>query len=522
MAGNFSKSPGDALADALSKTYAAVHVEQGVPVLDRDVNLLGDLIAATLRQVLQRHIGDGCAGTTDFAISANGDPLDFAIAPGTYLASGFSVTLAAAATYKTQTVTGAANPPGPLPPLTQPTPAQPNPRIDTVYLDCWLDEIDDSQDPTLGNPLDVGVRTSTRARPNFLVRVAENATAAPTPPAGHVYSPLASFSRPQAGGLTAAEITDLRASGLSVAGLLARVNALDSLLAPSITSFSPEHVIAGQPAPVTIIGQNFAVGAATVLFGATQGVIDPANSNATTLTVHVPATAASGAGQVVVVKNAVSSATAADTMTIDPAATPPKFTAGNEFTPTHAGAGATVTLNGSNFAGINRVTFNTPGPASALPGGDLISATANAVTVKVPAALTAGQSGTITVSIDGAPTMTATSAGQFTVDAAAPPPTPPSFGPVGSQFSPQTQTHGGQITLAGNNFGTSAATTQVSFTGTNTVPALASDIVSVSQTQIVVKVPAALTVAVTPNNTATITVTVNGQSITSNDKLKVV
>jgi hypothetical protein len=114
--------------------------------------------------------------------------------------------------------------------------------------------------------------------------------------------------------------------------------------------------------------------------------------------------------------------------------------------------------------------------------------------------------------------MAATSVGQFTVDAPAP---PPSFGPVGSQFSPQTQIHGGQITLAGNNFGTSAATTQVSFTGTNMVPALASDIVSVSQTQIVVKVPAALTVAAAPNNTATITVIVNGQSITSNDKLKV-
>jgi len=260
-----------------------------------------------------------------------------------------------------------------------------------------------------------------------------------------------------------------------------------------------------------------------VLFGATQGVIDPANSNATTLTVHVPATAASGAGQAVVVKNAVGSATAADTMTIDPAATPPKFTAGNEFTPTHAGAGATVTLNGSNFAGINRVTFNTPGPASALPGGDLISATANAVTVKVPAALTAGQSGTITVSIDGAPTMTATSAGQFTVDAAGPPPTPPSFGPVGSQFSPQTQTHGGQVTLAGNNFGT-AATAQVFFNGTNPnpVPAVGADLVSVATTQIVVKVPTALTVAASPNNTASITVTVNGQSITSNDKLKVI
>jgi hypothetical protein len=520
MTGNFSKAPGDALADALSKTYAAVHVEQGVPVLDRDVNLLGDLIAATLRQALQRHVGDGCAGATDFAISANGDPLDFVIAPGTFLASGLSVTLAAKETYKTQTVTGAANPPGPLPPLTQPTAAQPNPRIDTVYLDVWFDEIDDSVDPTLSNPLDVGVRTSTRARPNFLVRVAENATAAPAPPTGHVYTVLASFSRPQAGGLTAAEITDLRASGLTVTGLLTRVNTLTSLLSPTIASFSPERVAAGQAGPVTILGQNFAVGMATVLFGAAQGVIDPTNSNATTLVVHVPATAASGAGQAVVVKNAVGSATATDTMRIDPPAAPPMFTTGNEFTPTHAASGATVTLNGSNFIGINRVTFNTPAPASV--SGALVNATASTVSVAVPAGLTAGQAGTITVSIDGAPTLTATSVGQFTVDAPGPPPTPPSFGAIGSQFSPQTQTHGGQITLAGNNFGT-LATTQVFFNGTNPSPVQAqgADLVSVATTTIVVKVPMALIVAAAPNNTATITVTVNGQSITSNDKLKV-
>jgi hypothetical protein len=521
--GNFSKPPNDALADALGKSYVAVHIEQGVPLLDRDLNLLGDLIAANLRQTLQRHIGDGAAGANDFNISTNGDPLDFAIAPGTFLVGGFSVTLAAGSSYKTQTVTGAANPPAPLPGLTQPNAGQPNPRVDTVYLDFWLDEIDDSQDPSLANALDVGLRTSTRARPNFLVRVAENAAAPPAAPAGHVFSPLASFSRPQAGGLTAAAVTDLRQSGLTVSGLLARVRALESLLLPSIASFSPETVQAGQSAPVTITGQNFTVGTPTVLFGATVGVVDPATLTPTTLNVHVPASATVGPGQTVTVKNAVGSAVATDTIKIEAPAAPPQFVQGNEFTPIHASAGATITLNGTNFATINRVTFNATPPVVALPGGDLLSAAANAIKVNVPVALAAGQPPcTITVSVDGAPSMTATSVGKFTIDPPAPPPPQPSLGPSGSQFTPPTQSLGAVVTLSGGaNLGTSAATTQITFTGTNSVLASATDIVSIAPTIIVVKVPMALKVLPAPNNFATVTVTVNGLSITSSDKLKI-
>ena len=37
--GNFSQAPADVLAAALAKNYVSVLVEQGVPVLDRDLNL---------------------------------------------------------------------------------------------------------------------------------------------------------------------------------------------------------------------------------------------------------------------------------------------------------------------------------------------------------------------------------------------------------------------------------------------------------------------------------------------------
>jgi hypothetical protein len=522
--GNFSQAPSDVLAAAIGKNYVAVQVEQGVPVIDRDLNLATDLVAARMQNVVRRHIGNGIAGTADFAITANGNANDFAIGAGACLVNGIEVALAANTTYLTQTVPATANPAPPLPALTTPAAA----RLDTIYLDFWLDEIDDSTapsgDPSLGNPSDVGIRTSTRRAISFCVRVLEGAASvgAVPPPSGHTFYPLASLSR-QTGVsvLTSAQIADLRQKSLSLTALEARVRALEALLAPQITSLSPQHVVAGQVAPVTILGRNFLVGTASVLVGATPGTIVTASTTNTSLVFNVPVTTASGVWPVVV-QNAVGTAVAADQITVDPPPPPPKFSAsGGQFTPSHAPPGATVTLNGTDFLGVNRVTFNTSTPISAVPGGDLLGVTATSIKVNVPAALPVNQTCTIFVGIDGAPTMNSTSTDLFTVDPIAPP-SPPVFGTVGSQFTPQTQSHGNPVTLNGSNFGTDTTTTQVQFNGTNTVPAAAIDIVSISPTQIVVKVPAALTVAASPNNTATITVIVKGLSITSNDKLKVV
>ena len=523
--GNFSQAPADLLAAALAKNYVSVLVEQGVPVLDRDLNLLGELIMARTRSIFRRHIGDGVAGTTDFAIQANGNTNDFAITTGTWLVDGVEITLAANTTYLTQSVPPTASPPPPLPALTTPNAA----RLDTVYLDVWFDEIDDSPapagDPSLGNPTDVGIRTSTRRTISFCLRVLENAASAgalPTPPAGHIYNALAALSRQSGVGIIAAsQITDLRHNSLSLTAFQTRLSALEGLLAPVITSFSPEHVGAGQVAPITILGRNFQVGTTHVLLGSTPATISTASTTNTSLVVNVPITATPGTWQVVV-QNDVGTAVAAEQLTIDPPPPPPKFApSGSQFTPTHAAPGAPITLNGTNFLGVDRVTFNTPTPISALPGGDLLSVAATSIKVNAPAALPVGQTCTIFVGIDNAPTMSATSADLFTVDPAVPPPPPPAFTAPGSQFTPQTQSKGNPVTLNGTNFGTNTTTTQIQFNGINTVAALTTDVVSVSPTQIVVKVPAALTVGVSPNNTATITVIVNGLSITSNDRLKV-
>ncbi|HXQ45607.1 MAG TPA: IPT/TIG domain-containing protein [Caulobacteraceae bacterium] len=539
MSGNFSQAPGVALTAAQTKGYVGVHIEQGVPVLDRDLNLLGDLITATVQQVVQRHIGDGTAGKGDLAITSNGNTNDFAIAAGSYLVGGAEVTLAASTTYLTQAVPASV---GALPALTTPVATQPNPRLDTVYVDLWVDEIDDSIDPTLGNPSDVGLRTSTRSKSQVVVRVAENAAAPPTPPAGHTFSPLAQLSRPTgaaspgSGTPGSNTITDRRQTGLSFALLAKRMSDIQTVLSPAVVAVAPSHALPGQANPLVITGRNLDLGAMTVMIGATQGVVDTTQTGPTQLVVAVPATTPPGTWPLTVT-GLIGSTTAATPIVIDTPPPPPKFAASNatpgQIVPQHAPAGVTpaaqLTLNGSHFLGVNRVTFNATPPVYAVLGGDLLSVTDSVITLRVPAQLatSVGATMTLTVSVDGSTTLQDTTDVLFTVDSL-PIPTP-AFGPTGSQITttpasnPVTQTHGGQVTLNGTNFGTSSATTTVRFIGTNTVAAATTDFVSVDQTTIVVKVPTALTVGAAPNNKCRIVVIVQGiQSLPSNDSLTIV
>ena len=68
---DYSRSPLDLLVANQQKGYVGLHIEQGVPLLDRDLNLLHDLITATVRAVITRYIGNGIpAGADGFAIQA--------------------------------------------------------------------------------------------------------------------------------------------------------------------------------------------------------------------------------------------------------------------------------------------------------------------------------------------------------------------------------------------------------------------------------------------------------------------
>jgi len=516
-AGNFSKPPSQMLADALAKQYVSVHIEQGVPLLDRDVNLLGDLLSALLQRIVRRHIGDGVAGApdaTDFAIQPNGNPQDFAIRRGTYLAGGMVVTLAADSSYASQPA-----PPGaaPLPNLSARQAGDPDPRTDTVYLDVWTDEIDDTTDLGLGNADDVGSLTSTRAKAQFLVRVAENATAPPTEPAFHSYVALAQLVRPAAGNVS---INDVRVTQLSIARMAQRMTVIESALGPVIDGVAPNLVLAGQKNPMIVTGRNLDLGGATVMLG-TMPAIVATPTTSTQLAVTVPSSIAPGKYSLTV-QSAIGKTTAPVQVTVDTPPPPPTFDTTTPIDPPHRPTGQQILLHGSHFASVNRITFNVAPPVYALLGGDLISVTDTLITVNVPDALSSqvGAAMTITASVDGVPAMTGRTGTLFTVD----PQPAPAFSPTGSQITttpttnPVTQARGSPVTLHGTNFGASTTTTAVTFHGANTVSAASTDFVSVSPTAIVVKVPATLT----PNTKYQVGVTVQGSSeVLSADQLTV-
>ena len=280
--GNFSKTPSDVLQASQKKNYVGVYIEQGVPVLDRDLNLLQEFISTTVRSVISRFIGDGVAsGSNGFAIQAPTNPLlfnNFQILAGSALIGGIDVINSADLFYSDQ--------PG-VPPLTTP-PASPITRTDSVYLDISLAEVSGAQDPDLLNSGDVGLQTSVRQRVVWVVRVAEGATSPPAPAAGHTNFPLARLVR-TAGNqqIQAGMITDLRKQILSLA------EGLRILGAPAFGTpqFSPATGGAGGTTNLT--GRNFNVSPLTVTFvnAATSIQVQATTvvvNSATSATVTVP------------------------------------------------------------------------------------------------------------------------------------------------------------------------------------------------------------------------------------------
>jgi len=237
--GNFSKDPYDELRRSREQGYVGLHVEQGVPLLDRDLNLLADLVSATVREILARHLGSGVA-ERDEAFAIQGVPaendLRVAAPPGggACLVGGIEVTIDAPLTYAGQ---------GGVPPLTTPE----RDRDDAVYLDVWVDEVDASADAALANGGDVAMQTSVRLRPAWRVRVAEDTREAPAPGAGHAHCLLARLERPAGEAVIRDEaIVDLRRTGLQLADLARRVERIEAmLLAASRDAGRPELVLVG-------------------------------------------------------------------------------------------------------------------------------------------------------------------------------------------------------------------------------------------------------------------------------------
>ncbi len=506
-----SVSPLDFLLANQQKGYTGLHIEQGVPVLDRDLNLLHDLVTAGIRELFARYIGSGlAAGMDGFRIQAQpagSNTQDFLItAPatgsGSILVDGLEVTIAATVDYASQTG---------VPPLTTPQPTQPDPRLDTVYLDVFLVEVDGTTDPDLNNSQDVGTETSVRLKPGWLVQVAEGVPV-PAPPSGHAFCPLAGLSRPRGvATIDQTMLTDLRQRRLTMSDLEQRLSLLELVLllpafvAPPAAQFVPKSGVIGEA--ITLNGFNLNVGSPQVLFGILSAVIVGTPSS-NQLVVQVPAGLTPGGtpvGVQVTVSNAGGSVVSDESFLVLSA---PAFAApGSQFTPVRGATGTQVTLSGFNFnVGTPQVLFGTV--AAAVVG----TPTATSLTVQVPTgAVPSGQTQAdvnITVTTSQG---TVVSDDVFRAEVAVPAPTfAQSPNP---QFTPKSGIRGQNITLNGTNFNFPPVSVQFTTVGAGSVTVSAVIVGSPSATAIAVTVPSTLP----SSGSATVMVTTAGGSVTSTD-----
>lgn len=391
---DFSRSPQQELLTNLQKGYVGVHVEQGVPVLDRDLNLLNDLVSSTVRAIVSRYIGNGtAAGAQGFAIQAIPAANDFRIAtgvpaPGTCLVGGIEVTIAADIDYSAQ---------ADVPALTTPDATQPNPRTDIVFLDAWLEDVDGVEDGDLLNVGDIGMQTSVRQRAAWRVRVAEG-VAVPPPAPGHSHYPLAQIQRPMnEPQIAAATITDLRQTITVLAQVEDRLARLEQLIVlPAFDSppdeFAPN--LGGAGTNVTLSGRNFNIGTPQVLFGTTAALI-VGTPTAEQIVAQVPS-GLSGPMKITVVTDGGTAVTVEDFFVIAsaPPGDAPVFAAPpNEFAPKLGGFNTAVTLFGDNF--------DEPGLQVAFGAVNAIidSVNTGVTPMRIIARVPAGVSGAVTISI---------------------------------------------------------------------------------------------------------------------------
>ena len=392
---DYSKPPLEVLLDNQNKGYVGIHIEQSVPILDRDLNLLNDLITATVRSVITRYIGNGIPtgmdafniqaivpADNDFWIRCNSGSV------GTCLVGGLEVSISTDIKYSSQAG---------VPILNHPVATQPNPRIDMVYLDVWLTEVDGTVDSDLLNSTDVGMQTSVRQKPAWVVRVAEGVSI-PIPSPGHFHCPLAQLTRKRDNTKVEEDmITDLRQKRLMLAEIEKRTNALESILLlpaflPSGNQFSPRVGVPGQN--VTLKGRNFDIvlpdnEKPEVKFGSFNATVI-GTPTSTQIVARVP-TMPGGPVTITVVTGG-GSITSNDDFTV--LAQLPSFNASSDqFSPRTGPVGQIVNLKGNNFnIGTVQVKF---GAVNATTVG---IPTATQIVTVVPAGATGSVKITVTTS----------------------------------------------------------------------------------------------------------------------------
>ncbi len=195
---NFSRNPVTVRDDALAKGYDRVLFQQGKPVLDRELNLLADLVSP--QRLIEYHIGNGVPdGGDGFRISnldmANND---FSVSAGRCLVGGHDIVLSTETTYKTQ----------PHAENVAPLPA----GTSYVYLRVFTNEVGSTEDSDLNNTgtstnPDVGFETAVRRKVEWEVRVET------VEQSGEDYFLLAVIDK------GSATVTDRRRMGLTMASM---------------------------------------------------------------------------------------------------------------------------------------------------------------------------------------------------------------------------------------------------------------------------------------------------------------
>jgi hypothetical protein len=183
------------------KSYELLLHEQDVELLDDELNTMQLMALARHRKFISTMFGNG-SPDAGMQIIGMGTVNDFTVKAGNILVDGWLISLAVDTSYLAQPIgqTG----------LTTPGVD----RTDRVYLDIYLDEVSGVGDNTIIDP-SLGVRTSTRLKLNYAIKVAEGTTVPANGLDGqnlfHWYYGLATINRLGANNtITAAMVVDVR------------------------------------------------------------------------------------------------------------------------------------------------------------------------------------------------------------------------------------------------------------------------------------------------------------------------
>jgi hypothetical protein len=165
-----------------------------------------------------------------------------------------------------------------------------------------------------------------------------------------VISPILIIADAPSGLATAAHYIYVANSGGSATSATTFSKTAGNAAAPTVTSFTPTTGSAGTGVTITVPGTSYLASLVAVKFGAVSAPFTI--TSATTILTAVPAGATTGTVQLIYPGSVTASG---GTFTVSGAAVTPTVAS---FSPNQASIGATITVTGTNLAGVTGATFN--------------------------------------------------------------------------------------------------------------------------------------------------------------------